>query len=76
MITIFSSIIKFLVTSANAISDFIKSAQPLSKVGNLVKNMFASFKESEMLTSIGDKVSNAFDKVVKFFNEDFHQKFN
>lgn len=72
LITIFSSIIKFLVTSANAISDFIKSAQPLSKVGNLVKNMFASFKESEMLTSIGDKVSNAFDKVVKFFNEDFH----
>ena len=71
IITIFSSIIRFVLSAANVFSDFIKKTKPLSKVGSWVKDLFDSFKESEVLTSIGSKVSESFDKVVKFFNEKF-----
>ena len=72
IVTIFSSIVKFALTAGNALSNFISRTKPLSKVGQFVNNIFESFKKSEVLTKIGRKTSDAFDKVVKFFRDDFH----
>ena len=69
--TVFSSLVMFIFRAINSVSAFIKSANPLSKVGELVSNIFNKFKESEKLGKIGEKISGGFEKVVDFFRDDF-----
>lgn len=69
--TIFSSLVMFIFRAINSVSAFIKSANPLSKVGELVSNIFNKFKESEKLSKIGEKISDGFSKIVDFFRDDF-----
>lgn len=69
---IFSSIIKFVFTAANAFSDFIKKTKPLSKVGDFIKGIFTGFKDSDEAVNAGNKISDAFRKVVEFFRDGFN----
>lgn len=72
IVTILSSVIKFVFVAANSFTEFIGKSKLLSKVGGWISGVFGKLKESESLVSIGDKISSAFESVVAFFRDDFY----
>lgn len=72
IVTILSSIIKFVFVAANSFAEFIGKSKLLSKVGGWISGVFGKLKESESLVGIGNKISSAFESVVAFFRDDFN----
>ena len=72
IVTILSSIIKFVFIAANSFTEFIGKSKLLSKVGGWISGVFGKLKESESLVGIGNKISSAFESVVAFFRDDFY----
>ncbi len=68
----FGHIARFAMDAATAFADFIKKSKPLEKVGTLIRNIFSGLKESTVLTKFGENVSSSFEKILKFFREDFY----